>query len=611
MNQFVVFSLNAHVMPFVRTELQLMDVLAERRFPVTRLRAADCTCRLVECVTGQDNGTFRCERCALDQTVVRRACATAREDNLSNYAYFEDYGRAEKLLETDSFEELLGICVDGVPVGQMCLYDVVLEHKVNEYSMLEEGEVFETYKKLVRTALILSWRFSRFLERNEVGGFLTYNSNYSLNNVMSSIAEKAGIQTYSMHGGLSHRRVWETLMLTSGEFYSFWGSCVRNWQSGFSQRLLNREEVLDVGEHFLELFEGKASHAYSAPIDAVDSTPLLERASLGGARKVIVAATSSADEVFAASSAGIADYSADKFVFPTLIDWIEFLIDRVRDRPDLALIIRVHPREFPNKREGVTSAQAKKLLSVLDKVPENVFVNWPSENISLYRLVAGVDLVLSYWSSALLEASAFGCPIVMPKNPVNSYWPIADKYCSDGDSYWKEIVWALDVDWTLERVRRTFRWIWLLQFGSVISLKGTKRRKMSLRELLFDAVGKLKRTPRLRWRFRNDLVPSDAFHGQYDQIVRRRVDLEGKDALIAILVENPQLAFNYAEIQRIQGRRDGVGAEKVDDAEEVRGVIEMLEKFAAHLDITKDGGFSGSDSPFSKLVKRLSEGVQG
>lgn len=582
-----------------------MDVLTERRIPVTRLRAADCTCRLVECITGDAGGTFRCERCDLDQAVVRRASARVREDNLSDYADFEDYSRAEKLVKNDSLDELLGICVNGVPVGRMCLYDIVLEHKVNEYSMLGESEVFGAYKRLVRAALVLSWRFVRFLERNEVGGFLTYNSNYSLNNVISSLAKKAGIQTYSMHGGLSHRRVWDTLMLTSGEFYSFWGACVKNWQSGFSQRFLSRDEVFEVGEHFLELFEGKASHAYSAPIDAVDSTPLLQRASLGGTRKVIVAATSSADEVFAAGSAGIADYSADNFVFPTLIDWIEFLVDRVRDRPDLALIIRVHPREFPNKREGVTSAQAKKLLSVLDKVPDNVFVNWPSENISLYKLIAGVDLVLSYWSSALLEASAFGCPIVLPENPVNSYWPIADKYCSDGDSYWTEIVNALDVDWTVERVRRTFRWIWLLQFGSTISLKGTKHRKASLREQLFDAIGKLKRTPRLHWRFRNDLVSRDAFCGQYDQIVCRAMGLEGKDALAAILVENPQLAFDYAEIQRIQGRRGSAGAEKADDAEEAGGVLEMLESFAEQLGEMRDGKIAGNNSPFARLIKRV------
>ncbi len=72
MKRFVIFSLNAHVMPFVRTELQLMDALTEKHIPVTRLRAANCTCRLVECVAGNSDGNFRCERCSLDQAVVRR-----------------------------------------------------------------------------------------------------------------------------------------------------------------------------------------------------------------------------------------------------------------------------------------------------------------------------------------------------------------------------------------------------------------------------------------------------------------------------------------------------------------------------------------------------------
>ncbi|PTX96915.1 hypothetical protein DB345_06985 [Spartobacteria bacterium LR76] len=592
-------------MPFVRTELQIMDVLAARRIPVTRLRAAECTCRLVECVTENADGTFRCERCVLEQAVVRRTASNAREDNLSNYADFEDYSRAEELVKNDSLDELLGICVDGVPVGRMCLYDIVLEHKVNEYSMLGEGEVFGSYKRLVRAALILSWRFARFLQRNEVAGLLTYNSNYSLNNVISSLAQKAGIQTYSMHGGLSHRRVWETLMFTSGAFYSFWGACVKNWQNGFSRRLLDREEVLEVGEHFMELFVGKASHAYSAPVDEVDVAPLLQRASLGGTRKVIVAATSSADEIFAAGSAGIADFSTDKFVFPSLIDWIEFLIEHFRARPDLALIIRVHPREFPNKREGVTSAQAKKLLAVLDKVPENVFVNWPSENISLYQLIAEADLVLSCWSSALLEASAFGCPIVMPANPVNSYWPIADKYCLDGDSYWKGILEALDMDWTLERARQTFRWIWLLQFGSTISLRGRKRRNASLFELICEAVGKIKRSPRLHWHFRNELVTHDAFHGQYNQIVSRASDLEGADVLVEILTGNPQLASDSREVLRLQGKRHYSIEEKSKNSEEADAMNEMLAKFAEQLGLMKGGRLLAGGGRFKELVKRI------
>ncbi len=103
-------------------------------------------------------------------------------------------------------------------------------------------------------------------------------------------------------------------------------------------------------------------------------------------------------------------------------------------------------------------------------------------------------------------------------------------------------------------------------------------------------------------------MPRDAFHGQYEQIVCRASGLEGKDALIAILTENPQLAFEYSKIQRLQGKRDGMASEQVEESDEIRGVIDMLGKFACQLDIMRDGSFIETRSRFSRLVQQIANG---
>ena len=77
------------------------------------------------------------------------------------------------------------------------------------------------------------------------------------------------------------------------------------------------------------------------------------------------------------------------------MDWIKFTVEWVSSRPDLFLIIRVHPREFPNKRESVTSEQAIALSKFFEHLPKNVAINWPSDSISLHDLIRITDVGLN------------------------------------------------------------------------------------------------------------------------------------------------------------------------------------------------------------------------
>ena len=82
------------------------------------------------------------------------------------------------------------------------------------------------------------------------------------------------------------------------------------------------------------------------------------------------------------------------------MDWIRALVRYVARREDLCLIIRVHPREFPNKREMVLSEHAKMLQVALSELPDNVKVNWPTDKVSLYDLANITDAFANAWSSA-------------------------------------------------------------------------------------------------------------------------------------------------------------------------------------------------------------------
>ncbi|MEI9804956.1 MAG: hypothetical protein WDN48_11455 [Pseudolabrys sp.] len=127
-------------------------------------------------------------------------------------------------------------------------------------------------------------------------------------------------------------------------------------------------------------------------------------------------------------------------------------------RSDLFLVIRVHPREFPNRREGVKSQHAAALEEALQDLPANAAVNWPAESISLYDLADQTDVVLNAWSSAGRELALFGLPVVSYEWKKLLYSPDINLYGVTQGEYFECIERALREGWSAVWVRKAYRW---------------------------------------------------------------------------------------------------------------------------------------------------------
>ena len=98
--------------------------------------------------------------------------------------------------------------------------------------------------------------------------------------------------------------------------------------------------------------------------------------------------------------------------FPSLIDWAVRTIDWFRARPDLQLLLRIHPAEVRG-----TSPSRQPLLAEISKrfpeLPPNVFVI-PSESpVSTYAAMELCDSVLIYGTKTGVELTAVGIPVVV------------------------------------------------------------------------------------------------------------------------------------------------------------------------------------------------------
>jgi capsular polysaccharide biosynthesis protein len=98
--------------------------------------------------------------------------------------------------------------------------------------------------------------------------------------------------------------------------------------------------------------------------------------------------------------------------FPSMLDWVFDTIRYFAGRPELQLIIRVHPAEltgFMPSRQHM----ADEVVRTFPNLPNNVRIVAPSSNVSTYTLCENSDAVLIYNTKAGIEVTAKGIPTVV------------------------------------------------------------------------------------------------------------------------------------------------------------------------------------------------------
>ena len=98
--------------------------------------------------------------------------------------------------------------------------------------------------------------------------------------------------------------------------------------------------------------------------------------------------------------------------FPSMIDWTIETIRYFAGRPDLQLIVRIHPaevRQVPRSRQFMTD-EIKRAFPTL---PKNVFVIPPESSISTYATMLQCNAVLIYGTKAGVELSSAGVPVIV------------------------------------------------------------------------------------------------------------------------------------------------------------------------------------------------------
>jgi hypothetical protein len=98
--------------------------------------------------------------------------------------------------------------------------------------------------------------------------------------------------------------------------------------------------------------------------------------------------------------------------FPNMLDWMIKTIKYFATRPDLQLLIRVHPGEL---KGWLVSRQlaVDEIKKAFPKLPPNIFVVPPDSPINTYAAMSPCNSVLIYGTTAGLELACMGIPVIV------------------------------------------------------------------------------------------------------------------------------------------------------------------------------------------------------
>ena len=347
--------------------------------------------------------------------------------------------------------------INNFPIAKYALYEFMLNHKLSSTNI--PNQLWKEYVEIFKNTVATYYAILEIIKQEKPDRITTYNSLYSVNRIVCSVADELGIPNFFLHAGFNLKRRIQQLLI----FRKIEGLALVNldpYLLQYRERPCNDDQLELINEHIGELFNASSPWVYSIKSAKLTCNEIRKRVNAKEGQKIILAVMRSNDERTAAALSGV-DLFKSKPIFSSQLDWLRWLADFAKKNPNYSIIFRVHPREFANKREGVTSQNAETILQFLKifDIPTNLYINLPSDKMSLHDLLKITDLVLNNSSSAGLEATLFGIPLLGLGDDLYSYDKALQLEPSSVEDYESLIVLLASQKWSIDRVVKAYRWL--------------------------------------------------------------------------------------------------------------------------------------------------------
>jgi hypothetical protein len=357
-----------------------------------------------------------CVKCVANRKILEPAYQGGTH-LISQYLTAHDFARVDGLVAGLTEENIQDFEFEGIEVGRVAAYEILIKFK--KTALVFRDEEFRYLHSYVRSSLLSLLAFQKLFAKIQPDVFVAYSPQYGMIGVCARYCELAGLPVYFVEGSSNINERYQALRIWNWTEFGLTNPALKYWQNIDQYRMTteDRERAL---AHTRCLLSASSFSVYSAPMS--NNADVRGRFGIPADAPLMLAAMSSYDEVFSAYAIGrFPRTKYDSDVFQNQLEWIEYTVKWFAARPDLYLMIRIHPRTFPSKRNSVMAAEQLQLAKLLEALPPNVRVNYPGEKVSIYDVYKEIDALVTGWSATGVEAMTFGVPVVTYDSNLPSY----------------------------------------------------------------------------------------------------------------------------------------------------------------------------------------------
>ena len=306
----------------------------------------------------------------------------------------EDFARAEALASSIPGAEISGYCENGIPLGEQAMAGALRYYARAE---LQDPYSEEVLRRYLRAAKLAATATARLQEREGFDAAILHHGIYVPQGVTAAVLRQRDVAITTWH--VAYRK--KTFIFSHGDTYhhTLMDEPVETWLDipwtpAMEQRIVaylnSRWHGTDDWIHFHRdaVFESEAF--------AKETGADLSKPTIGMLTNVMWDAQ--------------LHYPAN--AFRNMLEWALHTIRVFEKRPDLQLVIRVHPAEITGT---IPSRQkiADEIAKAFPVLPPNVFIVPPESKLSTYALMQQCNAGIIYGTKTGVELTSMGIPVIV------------------------------------------------------------------------------------------------------------------------------------------------------------------------------------------------------
>ena len=313
----------------------------------------------------------------------------------SEWLTAEDRAETQRLVESVPFDQMRALTLDGLAIGEHAWAGALRFFAVG--SLDEEPAAEPVVRRYLQAALLTAFASRRLLRANSFSTVVITHGIYVPWGIVGEVARREGIHVVTWNVAYRKRR----FIFSHDDTYHH--TLMTEPRDHWEERELTPAQDRELAKYLASRRDGLFDWIVFHRPRRQDADEIIQRIGLDRLRPIIGLLTNVTWDAQL-------HYPAN--AFPNMVDWLVQTCEYFATRPDLQLLIRVHPAEmsgFPPSRQPVLPELRKRL----PQLAPNIYVVPPESDTSTYALMSLCNAAIIYGTKMGVELTSVGLPVIV------------------------------------------------------------------------------------------------------------------------------------------------------------------------------------------------------